>query len=67
MNDPVVGGGNKKNKYLRQAISIAINYKEYISLFNNGRGEVAHGPLPPGIVGYDSKNNQFNSVLFNKK
>jgi oligopeptide transport system substrate-binding protein len=67
MNDPVVGGGNKKNKYLRQAISIAVNYKEYISLFNNGRGEVAHGPLPPGIVGHNLKNNRFNSVLFSRK
>jgi len=37
---------------LRQAISIAIDQEEYISIFLNGRGIAAQGVLPPGIFGY---------------
>ncbi|MBS1963062.1 MAG: ABC transporter substrate-binding protein [Bdellovibrionales bacterium] len=49
MTDPVVG----KNKYLRQAISTAINTQEEIDLFYNGRAVSAQGPIPPGLAGYD--------------
>lgn len=52
MRDPVVGGATERARLLRQAISIAINYEEYIALFYNGRGEAAQGPIPPGIFGY---------------
>ncbi len=52
MLDPVVGGNSERARKLRQAISIAIDYEEYISIFLNGRGEVAQGPLPPGMFGY---------------
>ncbi len=52
MNDPVVGGLDDKNRKLRQAISIAIDYEEFISIFLNGRGISAQGPLPPGLFGY---------------
>ena len=51
MSDPVVGGDSERNRLLRQAISIAMDYEEYISIFNNGRGVAAHGPIPPGIFG----------------
>jgi len=51
MTDPVVG----KNKFLRQAISMAINYPEQIELFYNGRALSAQGPIPPGLAGYDEK------------
>lgn len=50
MTDPVVG----KNKYLRQAISMAVNYAEEIELFYNGRAISAEGPIPPGLAGYDA-------------
>jgi len=52
MLDPVVGGYTERARKLRQAISIAINQEEYISIFQNGRGLPAHGPIPPGIFGY---------------
>lgn len=52
MLDPVVGGNSDRTRKLRQAISIALNYEEYISIFLNGRGLVAQGPVPPGIYGH---------------
>ena len=33
MLDPVVGGNSEKKKKLRQAIAIALDYEEYISIF----------------------------------
>ncbi len=51
MADPVVGGYSPQQQKLRQAISIAINYEEFISIFLNGRGVVAHSPIPQGIFG----------------
>lgn len=52
MLDPVVGGYSERAKKLRRAISIAIDHEEYISIFANGRGIPAQGPVPPGIFGY---------------
>lgn len=52
MHDPVVGGTSDRARALRQAISIAVDYEEYISIFLNGRGDIAMGPLPPGIFGH---------------
>ncbi|MBI5560614.1 MAG: ABC transporter substrate-binding protein [Deltaproteobacteria bacterium] len=52
MLDDVVGGYAEEKKKLRQAISIALDYEEYIEIFNNGRGIAAMGPLPPGIFGH---------------
>jgi ABC-type transport system substrate-binding protein len=51
MKDPVVGGSSERARKLRQAISIAVDMEEYLSIFANGRGVVAHSPLPPGIFG----------------
>ncbi len=51
MADPTVGGDSERARLLRQAISIAMDFEEYISIFNNGRGLAAQGPLPPGIFG----------------
>lgn len=51
MNDPLIGLANPKAVYLRQAISIAMDYEEQIAIFLNGRGVVAQGPIPPGIAG----------------
>jgi oligopeptide transport system substrate-binding protein len=52
MLDPVVGGKGESARKLRQAISIAIDYEEYVSIFTNGRGISAQGPIPPGIFGH---------------
>jgi len=52
MLDPVVGGSGERARLLRRAISIALDMEEFIAIFRNGRGQAAHGPLPPGIFGY---------------
>nr|WP_029934679.1 ABC transporter substrate-binding protein [Thiomicrospira pelophila] len=52
MLDEVVGGYDEKAQKLRQAISIAVNYEEFISIFMNERGLAAQGPIPPGIFGH---------------
>jgi len=49
--DDVVGGSAERTRKLRQAIAIAVDWEEYISIFLNGRGKVAHDPLAPGIFG----------------
>jgi ABC-type transport system substrate-binding protein len=51
MKDPLVGGGSERARKLRQAISIAVDMEEYLSIFANNRGVVAHSPVPPGIFG----------------
>ncbi|MGB1800664.1 MAG: ABC transporter substrate-binding protein [Gammaproteobacteria bacterium] len=51
MADDVIGGDSERARLLRQAISIAVDYEEYISIFANGRGKPAQGPIPPGIFG----------------
>jgi ABC-type transport system substrate-binding protein len=53
------------NQLLRQAISIAIDYDEYISIFTNGRGIIAQSPIPPGIFGYQDGKRDYNKTLFN--
>lgn len=52
MLDPIVGGDTPRAMKLRQAISIAVDFEEYISIFLNGRAIPAHGPIPPGIFGH---------------
>ena len=64
MLDPVVGGLNERATRLRQAISIAIDQEEYISIFQNGRGIPAQSPLPPGIFGYEGGEEGMNSVVY---
>jgi ABC-type transport system substrate-binding protein len=55
MDDPVVGreAGEQARK-LRQAMSLAIDSREYTRLFSNGRGIPAESPIPPGIFGYEA-------------
>lgn len=52
MLDSVVGGKSESARKLRQAIAIAIDQEEFVSIFFNGRGIPAQGPIPPGIFGY---------------
>jgi len=64
MLDPVVGGYSERARKLRQAISIAIDYEEQISIFRNGRGIAAQGPIPPGIFGYRSGEAGINPYVY---
>lgn len=62
MKDPLVGhAGGEAAQKLRQAIAIAVDYEEFISIFLNGRGIAAQGVLPPGIFGYRE---DFNPVVY---
>lgn len=62
--DPVVGGESERARKLRQAISIAMDYEEYISIFANGRGIPAQGPLPAGIFGHQQGEAGINPVVY---
>ncbi len=50
--DPVIGGDSERARLLRRAISIAVDYEEFISIFLNDRGVPAQGPIPLGIFGH---------------
>lgn len=68
MLDPVVGGvgkqGRESARKLRQAISIAVDYEEYVSIFANGRGIPAQGPIAPGIPGHREGREGVNPVVY---
>jgi ABC-type transport system substrate-binding protein len=55
--DPVIGRGDTpeqqlRNRKLRQALSIAIDWEEgYGRIFRTKGGVAAHGPVPPGVFG----------------
>lgn len=51
MRDEIIGGDSERSMKLRQAIAIAVDFEEFISIFANGRGISAQGPVPPGIFG----------------
>lgn len=52
MLDKTVGGYSESARKLRRAIAIAVDQEEFISIFANGRGIPAQGPIPPGMFGY---------------
>ncbi len=67
MLDDVVGGHGSnpdRARKLRQAISIAVDYEEYISIFANGRGIPAQGPVPPGIFGSLEGEEGINPIVY---
>ncbi len=64
MLDDVVGGYDERKKKLRQAISIVLDYEEYIEIFNNGRGIPAMSPIPPGIFGYIEGREGINPFVY---
>lgn len=65
MLDDVVGGYTEDKYKLRQAISIALDYEEYIQIFTNGRAISSHSPIPPGIFGYEEGENGINPYVYN--
>jgi oligopeptide transport system substrate-binding protein len=62
--DPLVGGYTERARKLRQAINIAIDQEEFISIFQNGRGIAAHGPIPPGIFGHRAGEKGINPHVY---
>ena len=65
MLDDTVGGYTVEKQKLRQAISIALDYEEYVEIFYNGRGVNSHSPIPPGIFGYEGGESGMNSYVYN--
>lgn len=70
--DPVVGKGDtperqERNRKLRQAISIAFDWEEYIAIFENSQAAVAYGPVPPGVLGYKDPPEGINPVVYDLK
>jgi len=53
-----------KARKLRQAISIAMDWEEFISIFANGRGISAQSPIPPGIFGYREGEEGINRYVY---
>lgn len=64
MLDPTVGGNMEAARKLRQAISLALDYEEFISIFLNGRGIPAQGPIPPGIFGSREGREGINPLVY---
>lgn len=67
--DPVVGQGDtpeqqEKNRKLRQAIGIAFNWEQFVSIFQNDEAQVAYGPVPPGIPGYQGLPDGLNKQIY---
>lgn len=69
MLDPVVGKGEtpeqqERNRKLRQAISIAIDWEEgYGRIFKGKGGDAAHGPVPPGLFGSRENQGEFHNPV----
>jgi ABC-type transport system substrate-binding protein len=68
-DDPVVGGAKgaeaaERARKLRRAISIALDIEEQISIFANGRGIAATGPIAPGIFGYHEGREGMNPYVY---
>ena len=67
--DSVVGGQGdgaqrERAKRLRQAISIAVDFDELVSIFANGRGIPGQGPIPPGLVGFRDGIRGLNPIVY---
>ncbi|MHC8441761.1 MAG: ABC transporter substrate-binding protein [Candidatus Eutrophobiaceae bacterium] len=64
MQNETIGGSGESARLLRRAIAIAVDYEEFISIFLNGRGVIAQGPLPPGIFGHRSGEQGYNPFIY---
>ena len=67
--DPVVGRGDSpeqqvRTRKLRQALSIVFNWEDYVAIFENGQAQVAYGPVPPGVLGYQAPPAGINPVVY---
>lgn len=60
--DPVVGGNSERARKLRQALAIAVDWEEHLSIFYNGRGVPSQSPLAPGIFGFRQGQQSINPV-----
>ncbi|MFT3850739.1 MAG: ABC transporter substrate-binding protein [Propionivibrio sp.] len=65
MLDATIGtASGERARKLRQALSIAVDQEEFISIFMNGRGIAAMNPIPPGIFGHGEGASGINPVVY---
>ncbi len=70
--DPVLGGTGSpeqqaRARALRQAISIAVDWEEFIAIFQKDLGVAAHGIVPPGLFGYRADGPEaFNPIVYQR-
>ena len=57
-------GRSERSRKLRQAIAIAVDFEEFVSIFANGRGIAAQSPIPPGIFGFRDGEAGVNRVVY---
>lgn len=50
--DPIVGGYSKRARYLRKALSYAIDYNEINRVFYSNSLTIYQGAIPPGLSGF---------------
>lgn len=67
--DPVVGKGDtpeqaERNRKLRQALSIAVDWEQYVAIFEANQAQVAYGPIPPGVAGHVEGIEGINPVVY---
>lgn len=67
--DPVVGRGEtpeqeERNRKLRHALSIAVDWEQYVAIFEANQAQVAQGPVPPGVLGHRSGPEAANPVVY---
>ncbi len=65
--DPVVGAGTTpqeaaRNRKLRQALSIAFDFEEYIAIFEDNRAVANMGPVVGGLFGADAV--RYNPMVY---
>ncbi|CAL94188.1 conserved hypothetical protein [Azoarcus olearius] len=71
MLDPVVGmpegasaAARERARKLRQAVSVALDMEEFVSIFLNGRGIPAMSPIPPDVFGARDGEAGINPVVY---
>ncbi len=67
--DPVVGRGKtpeqmERNRKLRQALQIAVNWEEFCQVFERKGGVAAMGPIPPGVFGHRDDQAGMDAVAY---
>lgn len=62
MLDETFGGYTPAKTKLRRALSIVLDYNEFLEIFFNGQGLQAQGPVPPGIFGCDEGETGVNAL-----
>lgn len=73
MLDPLIGDGGvtpkarERARKVRQAMAIAFDMEEYLSIMKNGLGIPMQGPIPPGIAGYKTGEAGINPYAFTWK